>query len=87
MDDPDAMGAVGKVWVHWVIWNINPDTGQVDGYIDDPEGMTDFGERLDMVDQHLLINGTHMYSKLYALDIRLDLPDRRSTKARMLKMQ
>ena len=24
MDDPDAMGAVGKVWVHWVIWNIDP---------------------------------------------------------------
>ncbi|MEC7711576.1 MAG: YbhB/YbcL family Raf kinase inhibitor-like protein, partial [Thermoproteota archaeon] len=23
MDDPDAMGAVGKVWVHWVKWNIN----------------------------------------------------------------
>ena len=22
MDDPDAMGAVGKVWVHWVVWNI-----------------------------------------------------------------
>ena len=22
MDDPDAMGAVGKVWVHWVFWNI-----------------------------------------------------------------
>jgi len=22
MDDPDAMGAVGKVWVHWVIWNM-----------------------------------------------------------------
>ena len=26
MDDPDAMGAVGKVWVHWVLWNINPNT-------------------------------------------------------------
>ena len=25
MDDPDAMGAVGKVWVHWVAWNIEPD--------------------------------------------------------------
>ena len=25
MDDPDAMGAVGKVWVHWVAWNIHPD--------------------------------------------------------------
>ena len=24
MDDPDAMGAVGKVWVHWVVWNIEP---------------------------------------------------------------
>ena len=24
MDDPDAMGAVGKVWVHWVAWNICP---------------------------------------------------------------
>ena len=26
MDDPDAMGAVGKVWVHWVLWNISPNT-------------------------------------------------------------
>ena len=24
MDDPDAMAAVGKVWVHWVCWNIVP---------------------------------------------------------------
>ena len=24
MDDPDAMGAVGKIWVHWVVWNIDP---------------------------------------------------------------
>ena len=24
MDDPDAMGAVGKVWVHWVIFGISP---------------------------------------------------------------
>ena len=24
IDDPDAMGAVGKVWVHWVVWNIQP---------------------------------------------------------------
>ena len=27
MDDPDAMGAVGKVWIHWLACNIkyNPD--------------------------------------------------------------
>ena len=22
MDDPDAMQAVGKVWVHWILYNI-----------------------------------------------------------------
>ena len=70
MDDPDAMGAVGKVWVHWVIWNINPDTKQ---FNDALEGMTDFGE--------LGYGGPappdkrHTYVfKLYALDCILDLP-------------
>lgn len=29
MDDPDAMGAVGKVWTHWVLWNIPPETKQI----------------------------------------------------------
>ena len=29
MDDPDAMGAVGKVWVHWVLWNISSDTKEI----------------------------------------------------------
>ena len=79
MDDPDAMGAVGKVWVHWVIWNINPDTGQVDGYIDDPEGMTDFGERGYGGPAPPDKRHTYVF-KLYALDTRLDLPDK-STKA------
>jgi|TARA_B100001750_G_scaffold61354_1_gene48745 Raf kinase inhibitor-like YbhB/YbcL family protein len=23
MDDPDAMAAVGKVWVHWLVWCFN----------------------------------------------------------------
>ena len=26
MDDPDAMGAVGKVWLHWLLWDIIPNT-------------------------------------------------------------
>jgi len=45
MDDPDAMGAVGKVWVHWVVWNLTwfadgkPHWGRLT-----KEGMTDFGE-------------------------------------------
>ena len=29
MDDPDAMGAVGKVWVHWLGCNIIPDPERV----------------------------------------------------------
>ena len=29
MDDPDAMGAVGKIWVHWVVWNIDPSISEI----------------------------------------------------------
>lgn len=47
MDDPDAMGAVGKIWVHWVVWNIDNNTKEIQensvplGCI---EGTTDFNE-------------------------------------------
>jgi len=47
MDDPDAMGVVGKIWVHWVIWNINPSTGEIkENSIPENsiQGKTDFGE-------------------------------------------
>lgn len=46
MDDPDAMGAVGKLWVHWLVWNVDPKTSEIaessvpQGAI---EGTTDFG--------------------------------------------
>ena len=47
MDDPDAMKAVGKVWVHWVIWNIDPTISEIsEGSLPSGsiEGKTDFGE-------------------------------------------
>ena len=47
MDDPDAMAAVGKVWVHWVLWNIPPNTTEIlENSIPSNaiEGITDFGE-------------------------------------------
>ena len=80
MDDPDAMGAVGKVWVHWVVWNIRWNTAAITSdYQNGTEGMTDFGE--------VGYGGpappdkTHTYVfKLYALDTELDLPQK-STKA------
>jgi len=51
MDDPDAMEAVGKVWVHWLLWNVTLDTNGTMGVKNIPEGSvggisgeTDFGE-------------------------------------------
>lgn len=45
MDDPDAVGAVGRVWVHWVVCNMGRDP--VFGENSPPkgcvEGVTDFG--------------------------------------------
>jgi len=75
MDDPDAMGAVGKIWVHWIIWNIDPNISEIkensipSGSI---QGKTDFGE--------IGYGGPappdkeHAYIfKLYALDNKLNL--------------
>ena len=78
MDDPDAMGAVGKVWVHWVAWNISPDVWEY-GPGDAAEGMTDFGEVGYGGPAPPDKRHTYVF-KLYALNIELDLPDK-STKA------
>ena len=43
MDDPDAMEPAGKVWVHWVAWNMDPTNTELEN-LDKIEGMTDFGE-------------------------------------------
>lgn len=48
MDDPDAVEPAGKVWDHWVVWNVDPDTSRVPedwsatGAL---EGQNDYGER------------------------------------------
>ena len=46
MDDPDAMGAVGKVWVHWPVWDIDPTIAEIGENLRDVlrEGITDFGK-------------------------------------------
>ena len=77
MDDPDAMGAVGKVWVHWVAWNIDPVTTELENLT--TEGMTDFGEVGYGGPAPPDKRHTYVF-KLYALDSELDLPDK-STKA------
>ena len=82
MDDPDAMGAVGKVWVHWVVWNIDPTREFITGNPQESkfvEGMTDFGEVGYGGPAPPDKRHTYVF-KLYALDTYLDLPDK-STKA------
>ena len=84
MDDPDAMGAVGKVWVHWVLWNIDPSTIELkENSIpsDCLEGETDFGEigyggPAPPDKEH-----TYIF-KLYALDQKLNA-DKDSTKTKI----
>jgi Raf kinase inhibitor-like YbhB/YbcL family protein len=87
-DDPDA--PVGT-WVHWVMWNIPPgareltenvppDEDLLDGSM---QGITDFGR--PGYGGPAPPSGTHRYYfKIYALDIKLNLPNG-STKTDLLK--
>ena len=93
MDDPDAMAAVGKVWVHWVLCNFNPTITEIaedfrrQTYkilmgkkdIGITEGITDFNEFGYGGPAPPDKRHTYVF-KLYALDSKLDLPDG-STKA------
>ena len=69
MDDPDAMAAVGKVWVHCLeYWSLSDTTNQF------VEGKNDFGEL--GYGGPAPPDGLHTYIyKVYALDIELDLKE------------
>lgn len=75
MDDPDAMGAVGKIWVHWVLWNIPTNVSEIkEGTIPNNaiEGKTDFGEIGYGGPAPPDKKHTYVF-KLYALDSELNL--------------
>jgi hypothetical protein len=44
MDDPDAMEPAGKVWVHWVVWDILNADGPLTTKRICKLGTTDFGK-------------------------------------------
>jgi Raf kinase inhibitor-like YbhB/YbcL family protein len=81
MDDPDAVEPAGKIWDHWLVWNIDPTTSTIPEDWDASEvveGRNDFGERgyggPNPPDRE------HTYRfRLFALDQRLDL-DANATK-------
>ena len=84
MDDPDAMGAVGKVWVHWLIWNIDPNTTEISEGTPpngSTEGKTDFGKIGYGGPAPPDKRHTYVF-KLYALKTIIDLP-KGSTKAQL----
>jgi len=75
MDDPDAQAAVGKIWVHWIIWNISPNTTDIPESsvpIGAIEGQTDFGKKHYGGPAPPDKRHTYVF-KLYALNTKLDL--------------
>ena len=67
MEDQDAMGAVGKVWLHWLQYHNLTESSPV-------EGKTDFGEI--GYGGPAPPDGRHTYIfKAYALDTELELKE------------
>ena len=75
MDDPDAVKPAGKVWDHWIVFNIPPETKEI------PEAQEPQGIHGKGTSGNLNYRGPcppdaeHKYFfKLYALDTNFDLP-------------
>lgn len=74
MDDPDAVEPAGKVWDHWVVYDLPPDVEAIpaDWDVDGQEGRNDYGEA--GYGGPNPPDGEHEYRfRCYALDRRLDL--------------
>jgi Raf kinase inhibitor-like YbhB/YbcL family protein len=83
VDDPDAPKGT---WVHWVLWNISPDTREIkENSVPErvEQGLNDFKKH--DYGGPCPPDGTHRYFfKLYALDAALELASK-STKADLEK--
>ncbi|MFP4038162.1 MAG: YbhB/YbcL family Raf kinase inhibitor-like protein [Candidatus Nanohaloarchaea archaeon] len=75
MDDPDAMEPAGKIWDHWVVYDIEASTNRIEpGESPGIEGVTDFRET--GYNGPNPPDGEHTYLfKLYALDTELGLEE------------
>jgi len=78
VDDPDAREPAGKIWDHWVVWNIPPETDVPEDWNAESDGATegvnDFDERGYGGPAPPDKEHTYRFT-LYALDTTLDLPD------------
>lgn len=75
VDDPDAVDVAGKIWIHWLVWNIPPETTHI------PEDWSPSTARVGTNDFDELGYGgpsppdeAHTYRfKLYAMNQSVDL--------------
>ncbi|WP_423751044.1 YbhB/YbcL family Raf kinase inhibitor-like protein [Salinirarus marinus] len=78
MDDPDAVEPAGKIWDHWLVWNVDPTRKRIPegwntGTASATEGENDYGE--PGYGGPNPPDGEHTYRfRLYALDTELDVP-------------
>lgn len=72
MDDPDAPGGV---FTHWLVWNINPQTGEIEEGMNPDNSSRGINSAGDMSYYGPCPpSGTHHYHfKIFALDTVLDL--------------
>ena len=74
VDDPDAIGAVGKIWVHWIVYNIDPSNSNFNENSVPPNcliGINDFGD--SGWGGPAPPDKEHKYIfKIYALDTKLE---------------
>lgn len=75
VDDPDAVEPVGKIWDHWVLFNIDPGTREIDeGEAPGVEGENDYGELGYGGPNPPDREHTYVF-RIYALDKQLDLEE------------
>ncbi|MEF8786585.1 MAG: YbhB/YbcL family Raf kinase inhibitor-like protein [Haloarculaceae archaeon] len=82
MDDPDAVEPAGKVWDHWVVWNLDPETTTIPEGWDASgavQGQNDYGEQAYGGPNPPDAEHTYRF-RLYALAQQLEL-DANATKA------
>jgi len=75
VDDPDALDPAGKIWDHWIIFDVDPETEVIEeDSAPGTEGKNDYGEK--GYGGPNPPDGEHTYIfRLYALDTELGLTD------------
>jgi len=77
VDDPDAKEPTGKIWDHWLVWNIPAHTETIEEDSVPPnavEGLNDYGEQGYGGPNPPDREHTYRFT-LYALDTELDLDE------------